>query len=67
MPLPASHLTESPSTTEIKAFYHAIADDAPTPVTAADGLAAVQIALAAIQSAQGGAPVDLAPLPEVQP
>lgn len=67
VPLPASPLTESPYTTEIKAFYHAIADDAPTPVTATDGLAAVQIALAAIQSAQGGAPVDLAPLPEVQP
>lgn len=67
VPLPASPLAENPYATEIKAFYRAIAHDAPTPVSAADGLAAVQIALAAIASAQRGVPVDLAPLPEVQP
>ncbi len=67
VPLPASPLAESPYTTEIKAFYHAIAEDAPVPVSAADGLAAVQIALAAIESAQRGVPIALAPLPEVQP
>ncbi len=65
VPLPASPLAESPYTTEIKAFYNAIANDVPAPVTAADGLAAVQIALAAIESAQRGVPVDLTPLPEV--
>ena len=67
VPLPASPLAESPYTTEIKAFFNAIAHDAPVPVSAADGLAAVQIALAAIESAQRGVPIDLAPLPEVQP
>ncbi len=67
VPLPASPLAESPYTTEIKAFYHAIAHDAPVPVSATDGLAAVQTALAAIESARRGVPIDLTPLPEVQP
>jgi predicted dehydrogenase len=67
VPLPSSPLAESPYTTEIKTFYNAIAHDAPAPLTAADGLAAIQIALAAIESAQRRAPVDLAPLPEVGP
>jgi len=34
-------------------------------VSAADGLAAVQIALAAIESTQTGQPIQLAHLPEV--
>jgi predicted dehydrogenase len=66
VPLPASPLLESPYSTEIRAFYDALVRDRRPPVTAADGLAAVQIALAAIQSARmGGAPVKLARLPEV--
>lgn len=65
VPLPGSPLSESPYTTQLKSFYHALADDAPTPVTAADGLTALQIALAAIQSAQTGRPVTLESLPEV--
>lgn len=65
VPLPSSPLRESPYTTEIKTFYHALAHNAPTPVSAADGLAALQIALAAIQSAQTGVAVTLEPLPEV--
>ncbi len=65
VPLPGSPLSESPYTTQLKSFYHALAGNAPTPVTAADGLAALQIALAAIQSAQTGRPVALESLPEV--
>ena len=65
VPIPGSPLAESPYTTQLKAFYHALATDAAVPVTAADGLAALQIALAAIESAQTGKPVDLETLPEV--
>ena len=35
------------------------------PVTGADGLAALQIALAAIESAETGQPIQLEPLPEL--
>ena len=64
---PSSPLHESPYTTEIKEFYAALDGGAPVRVTAEDGLAALQIALAAAESAQTGRPVRLAPLPEVQP
>jgi predicted dehydrogenase len=63
--LPRNPLSESPYTTQIKAFYEAIAHNAPVPVSAVDGLVAVQIALAASQSAQTGLPVNLETLPEV--
>jgi myo-inositol 2-dehydrogenase/D-chiro-inositol 1-dehydrogenase len=63
--LPSSPVRESPYTTQIKEFYAALADDAPVRVTAEDGLAAVQIALAAAESARSGQPVRLPPLPEV--
>lgn len=65
VPLAASPLLESPYTTEIKAFYDHIAHGAAVPVTAVDGLAALQIALAASQSAETGMVVHLDPLPEV--
>ncbi len=65
VPLPSSPLSESPYTTQIKAFYDALANDAPVPVSAVDGLAALQIALAATESAQTGQAVKLEPLPEV--
>jgi len=65
VPLPGSPLAESPYTTQIKAFYNALRHDAPIPVSAADGLAALQIALAAVESAQTGRPVSLETLPEV--
>lgn len=65
VPLPSSPLSESPYTTQIKAFYNALAHDAPVPIRAADGLAALQIALAAIESAQRGVPITLEDLPEV--
>jgi predicted dehydrogenase len=66
VPVPASPLLESPYDTEIKAFYQAITNDTPLPVNAADGLAALQISLAAMESAQTGQVVTLDPLPEVQ-
>jgi predicted dehydrogenase len=62
--LPASPVSESPYTTQIKEFYAALADGKPTRVHATDGLASVQIAEAAIQSAQSGQPVHLQPLTE---
>ncbi len=65
--LPASPLRESPFVTQIKEFYEALAHDRPARVSAADGLAAVQIALAAIASAQTGEPVFLKRLPELEP
>jgi myo-inositol 2-dehydrogenase/D-chiro-inositol 1-dehydrogenase len=65
--LPASPLSESPYTTQIKEFYATLAHDRPVRVSAEDGLAAVQIALAAIESAKTGKAVSLVPLPEVRP
>jgi predicted dehydrogenase len=62
--LPASPVSESPYTTQIKEFYTALRDGKPTRVRAIDGLAAVQIAEAAIQSAQSGQPVQLQSLME---
>jgi predicted dehydrogenase len=63
--LPSSPVSESPYTTQIKEFYAALAEGKPARVSAADGLAAVQIADAAIQSAHSGRPVQLQPLAEV--
>jgi len=63
--LPGSPVAESPYTTQIKEFYEALQGNRIARVSAADGLAAVQIALAAIESAQSGKPIQLAPLPEV--
>jgi predicted dehydrogenase len=63
--LPGSPVAESPYTTQIKEFYAALIGGGPTRVTAEDGLAALQIALAAIESAKTGQPIKLAQLPEV--
>lgn len=65
VPLPSSPLSESPYTAQIKAFYHALTQDSPVPVSAADGLAAIQIAVAALESARQGVAIELAQLPEV--
>jgi predicted dehydrogenase len=62
--LPSSPVSESPYTTQIKEFYSALADGVAARVSANDGLAAVQIAEAAIQSAHSGQPVTLQPLTE---
>jgi predicted dehydrogenase len=62
--LPSSPVSESPYTTQIKEFYRAIVDGITPRVTATDGLRAVQIAEAAIESAHSGQPVKLQPLAE---
>lgn len=63
--IPSSPVSESPYTTQIKEFYAALRDGSPARVSAEDGLAAVQIAQAAIQSAQSGEAVKLERLTEV--
>jgi len=64
--LPSSPLSESPYATQIKEFYAALTEGRPTRVSAVDGLAAVQIALAAVESAYTGQAIRLERLPEVQ-
>ncbi len=63
--LPSSPVSESPYTTQIKEFYATLEDGKPTRVSATDGLAAVQIAEAALQSARTNQPVMLQSLSEV--
>ncbi|HEY3311063.1 MAG TPA: Gfo/Idh/MocA family oxidoreductase [Anaerolineales bacterium] len=60
--LPSSPVSESPYTTQIKEFYAVLRGEAQSRVSAEDGLAAVQIAEAAIQSAESGKAVMLKPL-----
>lgn len=62
--LPSSPVSESPYTTQIKEFYAALADGKPTRISATDGLAAVQIAEAALESARTNQPVKLESLAE---
>ncbi len=62
--LPASPVSESPYTTQIKEFYEALANGKTPRVSATDGLIAVQIAEAAIQSAHTGQPIKLQLLAE---
>ena len=62
--LPSSPVSESPYTTQIKEFYRALADGTPPRISAADGLRAVQIAEAALESAHSGQPVKLESLAE---
>jgi predicted dehydrogenase len=62
--LPSSPVSESPYTSQIKEFYQALLSGKPARVSAEDGLASVQIAEAAIQSAATGQAVRLAPLSE---
>jgi myo-inositol 2-dehydrogenase / D-chiro-inositol 1-dehydrogenase len=64
--LPSSPVSESPYTTQIKEFYNALAGGAAARVSATDGLVAVQIAEAALQSARVGQPVKLESLAEAQ-
>ncbi len=63
--LPGSPVAESPYTTQIKEFYGALKNDRAVRVSAEDGLAAMQIALAAIESMRTGQPIQLTRLPEV--
>lgn len=57
--IPSSPVQESPYTTEIKEFYAALIGEKPSRVTAEDGLEAVRIATAAVQSAKSGDVVTL--------
>ena len=57
VPIPGSPMLEDPYTTQIKAFYDHIEHDADVAVTAVDGYKALQIALAAIESAQTSQPI----------
>jgi predicted dehydrogenase len=64
--LPSSPLAESPYVTQIKSFYQALRYDRPTRVSAEDGLAAVQIAQAAVQSARTGKAIALEEFEEMR-
>ncbi len=64
--LPNSPLAEDPYTTQIKSFYWHLAEGVETAVSATDGLMALQIALAAIESAETGQPVQIAANSEVR-
>jgi predicted dehydrogenase len=57
--VPTSPLIEDPYVAEIKHFYDVIANKAAPRVTAADGLAALRIGLAAVESARTGHRVTL--------
>jgi len=52
--IPSSPVRESPYTTEIKEFYAALVGEKASRVTAQDGVEAVRIAAAAVQSAKSG-------------
>ena len=57
--VPASPLRENPYQLEINEFYNTLAHGAPARVTAHDGLRAVELAHAAIESARTGRAVDV--------
>jgi myo-inositol 2-dehydrogenase/D-chiro-inositol 1-dehydrogenase len=59
VPIPSSPLHEDPYTTQIKAFYQHIQSNDTIRVSAVDGLEALKIGLAAIESAQTGLPIQL--------
>jgi predicted dehydrogenase len=63
--LPSSPVAESPYTTQIKEFYSVLLGEKQPRIQAEDGMAAVQIAEAAIQSAATGKAIVLESLTEV--
>lgn len=64
--LPTSPLAESPYAAQLRAFSEALTRGTEPPVSAEDGLAALAIARAAIDSAREGSPVEL-DAPATQP
>jgi predicted dehydrogenase len=58
----ASPVAEDPYTLELKAFRDAVAAGRKPPIDGEEGLRALQIALAAIQSTGSGEPVEITPL-----
>lgn len=63
--LPGSPLLESPYTTQLKEFLAGVEEDVAVRVTPEDALAAVQIARAALESAQTGRAVEVQSVKEV--
>jgi predicted dehydrogenase len=63
VPRPASPLIEDPYVAQIRAFYRALIGEEPIPIGGEDGLAALEIALAAIESAESGEVVHLGARP----
>ncbi|MEI7849489.1 MAG: Gfo/Idh/MocA family oxidoreductase [Chloroflexota bacterium] len=63
--LPSSPVSESPYTTQLKEFYAVLRGEKEPRVLAEDGMASVQIAEAALESAASGKAVLLANLAEV--
>ena len=61
-PLPSLSVAPNPYAGQLQSFYNHIVHNTPTPISAADALAALKIALAAIQSAESGEVVHLNPL-----
>ena len=64
--LPSSAVEESPYDLEIKDFYNAMISGSQPRVSPLDGLAAVQMAKAAVESSESGKAVQLKELPEVR-
>jgi predicted dehydrogenase len=62
--LPSSPLADSPYDLEIADFAACIESGRESRVTARDGLSALRVALAAIESAESGRAVEIEPLPE---
>jgi predicted dehydrogenase len=58
-PIPSSPLAEDPYFTQIKHFYEVLSSGSEPRVTGEDGLAAVQIGLAAIESVRTGRQVQI--------
>lgn len=59
VPLPRSPLHESPYATQLRTFHQALTRGTEPPVSAEDGLAALLIARAAIDSARQSLPVEI--------
>jgi len=57
--VPSAKAVDSPFTTQLRHFYECIKNDSEPIVTAQDGLLALEIGLAAIESAKTGRPVTL--------
>lgn len=61
VPVAASPVSEDPYASQLKAFRDAISAGKAPPVDGSEGLRALQIALAAVESSRTGQPVDITP------
>lgn len=62
VPVAASPVAEDPYTRELRAFRDAVAAGQQPPVDGEEGLRALQIAMAAIESARSGEAIEITPL-----